>query len=306
MPKLFYKFVKDDAEHKVVKSFCQGKLKFSRIPDLNDSSEEFVTTNLQEYRLTLKKILNNEYATENGNIQRQADIDTLKKHIKLVNKIYPSLALEENVIIRLLERLPELAQGKGLLNILQRGVVLPNGLNFEMMFNLLTNLLKELHQSILSKVGIFCVSECVDFIPMWAHYADNAQGFAVEFKDLDNYFNGDNGETDVFHVLKPVEYSGGCRPAVPLEPSNLDEIFFSKLDHWEYEREYRVVELLSSCKIDCKGNYLYEMQRQCVSRIIVGWKCTDDRFEEIKKVCGDIEVTRARLNNYGNIELDGL
>lgn len=304
---LFYKFLKDDAEHKALKGIIRGKLKFSRIPELNDSSEEFVTTNLQEYRSTLTRILNNNYTTENGNIQRREDMDTLEKHIELVNKIYPSLPLPRNTITWLMEYLPAINRRNEPFAILQMPPFnMPEELNSETMFNLLTNILKEVHQSILSKVGIFCVSECVKSFPMWAHYADNAQGFAVEFKDLDNYFNGDNGETGVFHELKPVKYSNGCRPAVPLEPNNLDEIFFSKLDHWEYEHEHRVIELLSSCKIDFKGNYLYEMQSQCVSRIIVGWKCTDDRFEEIKKACGDIEVTRARLNNYGNIEIDGL
>ena len=287
MSKLFYKFVSDDSsDFKVLKSFCAGNIKFSCFPDLNDSSEEFVTTNLDEYNSSLRNVLNKGLSQEN--------MQMLMKHLNLFYKIYPSDGIEG--MKELLSQFANCLKGNSLISEFAR-----NTIQIPELMELLTQTLNDVHKEILNKVGIFCVTKRINYYPMWAHYADNAKGFAVEFKNLNKCFNGDNEETEVFHKLKPVEYSDGYRPSVSLEPSDLDEIFFSKLDHWENEREYRVVELLESCNSLNEKIHLFPIDRKYINRIIVGWKCPDDRFEEIKKVCGDISVVRAKLNEFGNI-----
>ena len=53
---------------------------------------------------------------------------------------------------------------------------------------LFERLLSKLYRDIASNVGLFCLSRRFDSLPMWAHYAVNATGFAVEFTDLESEF----------------------------------------------------------------------------------------------------------------------
>ena len=286
--KRYYKFVKDDASHSILKSVCKGNVKFSRIPDLNDSSEESITFNLEEYFSTIDKIFKSEMSNE--------WLSFLQKHFNLFCKIYPSLEME-NLKERFLCFVRNVhAMGKNT----QRMEQMARNPEY---FNFLMNFVKETHRSVLGRVGVFSVTEQLESFPMWAHYADKARGFAVEYKGLDECFCGDNDETDVLHKLKDVNYWPEQRQNHPFAPGDLKEIFFSKLDHWEYEREWRVVELLSSCTLDKNGSYLYPIDKKYIGRIIVGWKCTDDSFEEIKQIADNagVEAVRLWLDDSGNI-----
>ena len=273
MSRYFYKFVSDASNDlSVLKSFCAGTIKFSRIPDLNDSSEECITTNFKEYRSSLKKMQKEGLTVD--------DRQTLKKHLNLLCKINPA---DKN---QLLQRFNCLMEND-------------KPLDFKS-FEYATEELKKAHKEILNKVGIFCVTKKITSFPMWDHYADKTKGVAIEFKNLDQCFGGDNGKTGVFNELKPIEYSEGVRPSVTLRPSELDEIFFSKLDQWQYEGEYRVVKLLEDCPPNDKGIHLFRIDKKYISRVIVGWKCKRN-MKEIKRACGDIPVVKAKLNKYGNI-----
>ena len=91
-------------------------------------------------------------------------------------------------------------------------------------------------ESIRAKVGILSLTERYDSLPMWAHYADLARGFAVIFEDLERSFNGD--ETGSLNVPKPVVYTERFI-GMTFDPSTQDRLFFSKLSDWSYEREWR-------------------------------------------------------------------
>ena len=139
---------------------------------------------------------------------------------------------------------------------------------------------------------------------MWAHYADNARGFVVEYKNLGEIFSGD-GETDVFGVLKKVECYTGKRLAVQFHPSKLNEMFFSKHEAWKYEGEYRVVKPLNECKKRFVGNgverFFYWIDpKKYIKRIIVGWNGDVDEIRNFVKNECDIPVVQAVVRD-GNI-----
>ena len=142
---------------------------------------------------------------------------------------------------------------------------------------------------------------------MWAHYADNAKGVAIEFENLEEAFAGNSSR--VLDKLRPISYYKDQRPSVTLRPSDLSELFFSKHKDWEYEQEYRVVKVLSDCEpvkcSDGKERYYFTIKepRKYIKRVFVGWNCSDVCFEKIKKVCDGIDVVKAEVNNLGNIEI---
>jgi hypothetical protein len=78
---------------------------------------------------------------------------------------------------------------------------------------------------------ICCFTEDPVSEPMWGNYANQWQGFAVEF-------------TLPPHFLKKVEYVKEKRPW-PFEMADVERMFLTKHEAWSYEREWRIV--LSGC-----------------------------------------------------------
>lgn len=135
----------------------------------------------------------------------------------------------------------------------------------------------QLHIDVISQVGICCFSLRSDNILMWSHYAQNHQGFVIEF-DIDiNDQNANVNNTEKTLIGYEVEY----QPDMPKIKSgnedfeSLRDIFLTKSKDWEYEREYRVI----TTHI---GAGIYPFNRDLISRIIVGVKISDTDYEELK------------------------
>ena len=279
-----YKFLKHDQEKQTIINICKGDIKFSKISDLNDSSEEYAYANFDEFSKSVIEIFGYKNSPE--------FFEKLEMQFNLMNKLFP-----ERNFGQIKDLFMSFAKSKCGNNPML-GILL--GQNKEL-FKGLEAEFKQVHKNILEKVGIFCVTDKLGCFPMWAHYADEARGFVVEFKNLHQCFNGD--ETGVLHQIDPVKYRRQ-RGQISTIPSDLSEIFRTKIKDWKGENEYRVSELLSQCEF--KGNcHLYHIDRKYISRIIVGWKCSDDRFEDIKNEAdkAGIEVVRLKMDDYGNVAI---
>lgn len=101
--------------------------------------------------------------------------------------------------------------------------------------------LEQLYFQQMYSYGLYCLSETCDNILMWAHYADNHQGFCLEFS------NGDL-RSSPFPVSWPITYQED-RPIVDMtvttDDEKIDEILhlglLTKSRDWVYEREWRVL-----------------------------------------------------------------
>ncbi|WP_084386837.1 DUF2971 domain-containing protein [Castellaniella caeni] len=137
-------------------------------------------------------------------------------------------------------------------------------------------------KEIASRVGVFCLSKSFKSLPMWAHYADNADGFVVEYNDLGKSFKGD--ETGVLMQLGDVIYENEIK-GVTFDPSSYRSLFFSKNGDWDYEREVRIVLPLSKCGVLESGSgkfYFFDLPCACVRRVILGWNMPEAVVEAIK------------------------
>lgn len=86
-----------------------------------------------------------------------------------------------------------------------------------------------------SHTGIFCLTENVREMLMWAHYANSHKGFCLV---IDPY-----EDLDFLVHLNPVKYSDQ-RQMVSCafrDPEDVDKVYFHKALCWAYEKEWRFV-----------------------------------------------------------------
>lgn len=293
----FYKFLHETSGHAVLKSCLEGNIMFSRIPELNDFSETFAVADRNDIEKSLPEIQKNGLGKD--------EQGCFCNHVELMKKIFPDLKdlFDALKSLGLSNQLDSLLQPDSISRLAsQFGVPLKDPLaEFK---DVLPEMLQLTNENIQERIGIFCVAEIFESFSLWAHYADNAKGFVIEYKNLGELFKGD-GKTDVLDKLTKVEYYDGERRAVQFHPSKLNEMFFSKHNSWKYEGEYRVIKPLSECKKIIVGNgcekHFYKIDpKEYINRIIVGWKGDfEDIRDYVKNMC-EIPVVQAVVEE-GNI-----
>jgi hypothetical protein len=134
-----------------------------------------------------------------------------------------------------------------------------------------------------------------DSLPMWVHYAHRAQGFVIEYNNLEGIFQGD--ETGWLNQINDVSYSRETK-GVSFYPNSYGAIFFSKLNDWAYEAESRIVSELERCtKVNRDGNntYFRRVPVEHISRLIIGWRMPDSAIQPL------LDLLRA--DPYRHIEI---
>lgn len=139
-------------------------------------------------------------------------------------------------------------------------------------------------------VGILCLSEVRDSILMWGHYTDNHQGFVVGFDADHPFFSKRRSDADEFGILRRVDYTSQ-RPQVTLSDTSSPAWFQTKSEHWSYEKEWRVVRVLSEAeqRID-RSPFpicLFEFAPDSIREIIVGMRSAPSLTAEIQSLAAD-------------------
>ncbi|NWB16894.1 DUF2971 domain-containing protein [Pseudomonas sp. D6002] len=145
---------------------------------------------------------------------------------------------------------------------------------------------EKIHKEANQMMGVLCLSERYDDLLMWAHYADCHKGFVIEFDSDSPFFNQRRGENDDLRQIKAVEYRKE-RPAINLSNTNMSELFLTKSEHWEYEKEWRMVVALSDAnkvlKVGGEDVCLFEFPVAAIKSIFVGAKMQEDTISELLK-----------------------
>ena len=253
-----YKYVSSEI---AVKNIVDGQIKFATLNSLNDPTELLPKIYENELLQSLEGKRKNGYSLD--------DIDDLKKQEILFAKLSP-----ETMVIKAPE---SMETANSIVNL----SVYDNVEYLNKMFNKTVGLMS-------SRCGIFCVSTRNNSLPMWAHYANNASGFVIEFKDLENEFLGDG--TGILNEIKDVNYTKK-RSGINFERGSYNSLFFEKDKDWEYESEKRIVTDLNSCSELKNENgvlYLKRIDKNRISRVIFGWKVPWDTIEKLSKEIGTI------------------
>lgn len=164
-----------------------------------------------------------------------------------------------------------------------------------------TPLLKKIvHKSFEKHVGILSVTESPYNLLMWSHYANNHQGFVIEFDGTHPFFNQRKSEEDDLRYLSKVTYSEK-RPALQLAQINSwNELLLIKSKEWAYEQEWRMFMSLSDANRVIKEHpydiYLFKVPFDAIRAILIGARATLKTRERISSaVVNNPELAHATL-----------
>lgn len=272
-----YKYIESES---ALKNIVSGRIKFATLDSLNDPTELLPKIYESELLKSLEKKRVNGY--------REDDLLDLKRQESLFRKLSP-----ETMVIPAPKSIEQA----------NRTVKLPvyNNLDYiKKMFNKTVDL-------IASRCGILCLSTRYDSLPMWAHYANNALGYVIEFEDFQSVYSGD--ETGVLNEIKDIDYKNK-RSGITFDKESYNSLFFEKNKDWEYESEKRVVTDLKSCiehKIGGEVIYIQEIDKQYISKVIFGWKVPESAIailsEEVLSINIDVTIATAIIKD-GLIKID--
>lgn len=192
-----YKFLGNPA---IARSVLAGSIKFTPIAELNDPAELNPTVNHEAVIASLRRLRETGYS--------QDDLIHLRRQGAVLQALSPCS-----------QAVPVPSTPEEATRLIQS--------RFYDSTSTLERLLTQTARDIASKVGLFCLSRRFDSLPMWAHYAANATGFAVEFAGLENEFTGD--ATGVLRQLREVTYAQEIE-GVTFDPKSHESLFFSKPD----------------------------------------------------------------------------
>lgn len=133
-------------------------------------------------------------------------------------------------------------------------------------------------ESLVTSLGILCLSESEKTMTMWAHYAHNREGFVIGFDTADSFFQVPISRLTGLHKI---EYAAsGEIPHIEVLASEigwprLPEIFFTKGRDWEHEKEWRLV-----VEMEDPSNppEIRKLSTSCIASVILG-----DRMSSVDK-----------------------
>lgn len=156
-------------------------------------------------------------------------------------------------------------------------------------------------------VGVLCLSEVRDSILMWGHYTDDHRGFVVGFDSNHPFFSKRRSKQDEFGFLRQVDYQRK-RPNVVLSDTSSPVWFQTKSEQWAYEKEWRIVRVLSEAGCRINGSpfpiCLFEFPADAVLEIIIGLRATPSLVQQVRSLApGFPKVTLLRAredpSDYG-------
>ena len=102
---------------------------------------------------------------------------------------------------------------------------------------------KSTYEDFLRTTGLYCLSEKNDDILMWSHYSNGHRGLCIEFDAL---LDGALSKMMLFGQAIKVNYSQ-VQPILNVfnigQPQEYQKALLTKSNHWEYEREWRVIKI---------------------------------------------------------------
>lgn len=268
MPPL-YKFIgrTDD-----VRFLLQGCVKFTPISELNDPSELLPNVIPEDVNESLGRLRKDGYSDE--------DLVHLRHQGKLLQRLAPNF------------------QAVGVPNTKEEATTLIRSTFYDNL-PLLEHRLAKTAEQISSKVGLLCLTKRNDSLPMWAHYAGNATGLVVEFRDLTKVFCGD--ETGILCQPISVRYEREIL-GVTFDPQTHDSLFFAKFQDWSYEQEVRVVVPLADCRQAMNGDHqlhLFNIDPKHIARVILGWRMApaaiDNVISLVRSINPGVEIVQGRI-----------
>jgi hypothetical protein len=130
--------------------------------------------------------------------------------------------------------------------------------------------------------GILCLTECPDSLLMWAHYADNHNGVAIQFDSNHPFLSTEHSSGG------PVNYLDE-RPVLSYSNINSPDLFFRKSTEWAYEREWRFIRRLADADqvvgAEPSPIHLFGLPPDLITGVIIGVGVSHEKRVEMMQIC---------------------
>lgn len=172
-------------------------------------------------------------------------------------------------------------------------------------------------EEVARRKGALCLSETHDNLLMWAHYASDHRGFAIEI-DSKYFFGLADDPNNAWKItldrvkyreMRPVRQSGSYWDYFH---GTLHKIATTKSTHWSHEQEWRVMRPLGTADIvlgtrnsgvdvlkrDSSNNpyHLFKLPKGSLSKVIIGARATKQSMARIKRYLeADTALAHVRL-----------
>lgn len=150
------------------------------------------------------------------------------------------------------------------------------------------NKLETVKRNNISNIGITSLSEVIDSNLMWGHYANNYNGFAIEF-DGENIDVKIAKERFVKNTLTRVNYSENLKKIKKEFPFALHYVLTTKMKDWKYEKEWRII-----CDLKEGDDRILYYYPEKVKGIYVGHQLIDNNESAYRLI---LEICEIRFPN---------
>jgi hypothetical protein len=162
--------------------------------------------------------------------------------------------------------------------------------------------------------GILSLSEEPTSVKMWSRYAENGQGFLVEFDPTHAWFWAKKEDRDDLRHLRRVSYVSS-RPEAYLLDTDGQDYLYTKDQEWEYEKEWRIIRNFNdaSKKVgpDDKGTdvLLFAIPPACVRGVVAGYSATAESIGQVRAIVtanhdlSHVVFSDAVLKGDGSVEI---
>jgi len=146
---------------------------------------------------------------------------------------------------------------------------------------------------ILPQLPTTCFSRSPIVIPMWAHYAQNTEGFAIEFDEAalaqsfpESGFGDvdyrDAADDNLTHLLHRAFQIGKPRYLYMLRKGVFSAAYYTKATCWSYELERRMIARLSETRSD-SDLILIDVPKECVTALICGARASPKTAQALRE-----------------------
>lgn len=136
------------------------------------------------------------------------------------------------------------------------------------------------------KIGILSLSESMNDLLMWAHYADDHQGFVIALDENHASLNSPRGEDDEFYKPRKVQYRRD-RPRHILSELDGTQLFLTKSLDWSYEKEWRVLKPIVASDPSSPVAGLFELPSEAIEGIVIGARCSLDHKLKLRQLISE-------------------
>ena len=141
--------------------------------------------------------------------------------------------------------------------------------------------------------GLLCFSRKWDNPVLWSHYASKHRGMCLGFDVADDFLHNIKYTRDRI----PIQFVDGD-PAKGLDPGFVQDLLYTKFEHWAYEDEVRAYLELDHSTVE-DGSYFYPFDSAfALSEVILGPLCElpIERVRElVHSMYERVPVIKARL-----------